>query len=182
VISIEMEAAADAAAIEGVLDLCFGPGRHLKTCQRLRDGRLPARDLALVARDNGRVVGTIRFWDVDAGGTEALLLGPVAVHPGWRSGGIGSALIGAGLALAEELGHAAAILVGDPEYYGRFGFRRALTLGLTLPGPVEPRRFLGLELAPGALRDAVGPVRPAGRSAVPGIEPRRPTLAAALAA
>ncbi len=49
-------------------------------------------------------------------------------------------------------GHKAVILVGDPEYYERFGFTRSPTGGLVMPGPVDRRRFLGVELAAGGLR------------------------------
>jgi len=165
VIDIDLEVGSDAPAIEALLDLSFGPGRHLKTCERLRQGRSPAEGLALVARRGTEVVGTLRFWGLDAGGVPALLLGPVAVHPRFRSLGIGAALIEGGLRRADRLGHHAVLLVGDPEYYERFGFRRAPTLRLEMPGPVEPRRFLGLELEPGALRAARGLVRAGGTPA-----------------
>ena len=176
------EAASDAPAVEALLDLCFGPERRRKTAQRLRDGRRPAEGLALVACEGDRLVGTLRFWEVEAGpGTAALLLGPVAVHPEAQGRGLGARLIAEGLERAKQRGHRAAILVGDPEYYGRFGFERALTLGLTLPGPVEPRRFLGLELEPGALAAAEGKVRPIGRRAGAGFT-RKPKKATRLAA
>lgn len=58
--------------------------------------------------------------------------------------------------------HTRAILVGVERDYRRFGFRRGLTSGLTLPGPVDRRRFLGLELVAGALMGARGLVRPPG--------------------
>jgi predicted N-acetyltransferase YhbS len=112
--------------------------------------------------DRQRVVGTIRRWHVEAGDVPALLLGPVAVHEGWRNRGIGAALVETSLKRAHADGHSAVILVGDAPYYGRFDFRRDLMLGLTLPGPVELDRFLGLELKPGALEGARGLVRGTG--------------------
>ena len=60
------------------------------------------------------------------------------------------------IARASELGHARIILVGDPEYYERFGFSADRTTGLIMPAPVERRRFLGLELAPRSLWQASG--------------------------
>jgi predicted N-acetyltransferase YhbS len=48
-------------------------------------------------------------------------------------------------------GHSRIILVGDPEYYNQFGFRRDLALNIQLPGWVEERRFLALELVAGAM-------------------------------
>ena len=59
---IEDERAFDAPAREALLDEAFGPARFAKTSQRLRDGRLPAEGLALVARDRGELVGTVRCW------------------------------------------------------------------------------------------------------------------------
>ena len=59
------------------------------------------------------------------------------------------------------------ILVGDAPYYARFGFARRHTVNLAMPGWVDERRFLGLELAAGALKLARGMVRPSGDFAVP---------------
>lgn len=163
-ISLGHEAPGDAWGIESLLDSCFGPDRHLKTCQRLRDGQLPAAGLSLVARDeqDGAIVGTLRFWDVLVGGrTPTLLLGPLAVDPARQSGGLGSRLMRLGLAEAAARGHKSVILVGDEPYYRRFGFERRVTEAMDLPGPVDRDRFLGLEFAAGALADAKGLVTPA---------------------
>src|ERR1700675_2289457 len=83
--AIRAERASDTVAREALLDACFGANRHLRTCQRLRDGHLPAEGLALsVVRQDGlkdRLVGTVRLWHVSAGGRPALVLGPLAVDP-----------------------------------------------------------------------------------------------------
>ncbi len=157
-IRLRDERPTDVTAREDLLDAAFGAGRFTKTCERLREGRHAATDLSFVATRGGAVVGTLRFWHVEAGDREALMLGPLAVSRACRSGGIGRAMIEHGLARARKYGHAAVILVGDAPYYERFGFRRALTRGLTLPGPVDEARFLGLELRPGALDGARGRV------------------------
>lgn len=168
------EAAGDAAAREALLDRAFGPARFTKTCERLREGRLPASGLALKAVDEtGRMIGTLRFWHVSIG-TErpALMLGPLAVESDAREGGVGSQLMRAGLARAAELGHEAVILVGDAPYYERFGFRGEATEAMAMPGPVERERFLALELSEGALGGAKGEVRATGAIR---LEPRRAT-------
>ncbi len=161
-IGIFSEKPEDAPAIETLLDGAFGPRRHMKTAERLREGRRPADGLALVAVEKRRLIGTIRLWHVEAGDAPALLLGPVAVHEGWRNRGIGAKLVETSLKRAQAQGHGAIILVGDAPYYGRFDFRRDLTLDLSLPGPVDPDRFLGLELKPGALAGTQGLVRGTG--------------------
>jgi predicted N-acetyltransferase YhbS len=162
-IVIAEEQAGDAARREALLDAAFGrKERFAKTCQRLRDGRLPARGLSLVARKNGAFVGTLRMWHVDAGVVPALLLGPLAVSSVQRSQGIGGLLMDEALTRAAELGHRAVILIGDAPYYSRFGFSRVHTLNLAMPGPIDDIRFLGLELESGALRTAQGLVSPTG--------------------
>lgn len=167
-IHIHDEAPAQAGAREALLDRAFGPARHAKTCARLRDGRIAADGLSLVAAtDDGRVVGTLRFWHVAAGETPALMLGPLAVEADAREGGIGGALVREGLARAKALGHRAVILVGDAPYYARFGFEAGVVEGLAMPGPVERERFLGLELEAGALAGASGMLRPTGAVALP---------------
>ena len=157
------------AAIEALLDLSFGSGRAAKTVYRLREGVAAIPELSFVAVEAGVLQGTIRYWPVTIDGAlSALLLGPIAVAEERRSEGLGAVLIEHSLARAAEMGHRIVLLVGDAPYYGRFGFRRDLALGLTLPGPVDLERFLALDLVPGALDGARGAV---GRAAVtaPGI-------------
>jgi predicted N-acetyltransferase YhbS len=177
VIQIRDERIADIAAREHLLDTCFGEARFAKTCERLREGRLPADGLALAAEMDGRLVGTVRLWDVAAGPNRpALMLGPIAVEPGLQGVGLGGRLMREALARAAALGHRAVILVGDAAYYARFGFTTEATGALWLPGPFARERFLGLELAPGALDGAAGLVQATGRPAP------TPDLAALVAA
>ncbi len=166
-VTITPEIAADVPAREALLDRVFGRRqRRRKTSERLRDGRLPSEGLAFTARNRrGRLVGTVRLWDITAGSAgPALLLGPIAVDCGHQKCGIGAALMRHALSEANRLGHKAVLLVGDAPYYGRFGFSREAAQGLSLPGPVELERFLGLELEAGALKDAKGMISAAGRA------------------
>jgi predicted N-acetyltransferase YhbS len=150
------EAPADAGAREALLDRVMGCARFLKPSEKLRAGREPARGLALVAREGGKLVGSVRLWNVDAGGRPALLLGPLAVDQAAQGEGIGAGLMRLAIARAGMIGHRGIILVGDPEYYARFGFTADKTGGLVMPGPVERRRFLSLELGDRALDGAEG--------------------------
>ena len=160
--AIRAERASDVAAREALLDACFGANRHTRTCQRLRDGRAPAEGLALSAVRQGRLVGTVRLWHVSAGGIPALMLGPLAVEASSRKLGVGAALMDHALAAAKARGHRAVILLGDAPYYARFGFSAARTGELSLPGPFERDRLLGLELREGALDGAWGMIAPTG--------------------
>ena len=160
--AIRAERASDVAAREALLDACFGDNRHMRTCQRLRDGRAPAQGLALSAVRQGKLVGTVRLWHVSAGGTPALMLGPLAVEASSRRFGVGAALMDHALAAAKARGHRAVILLGDAPYYARFGFSAAKTRELTLPGAFERDRLLGLELVEGGLDGAWGMIVPIG--------------------
>ncbi|MEX0955095.1 MAG: N-acetyltransferase [Dehalococcoidia bacterium] len=168
--AIGNESPADVGARDALLDRAMGPRWRNKSSEKLRRGRLPRAGLALVARgDAGAILGTVRLWEVTAGeggdrnGVPALLLGPLAVDPGAKSSGIGSALMRHAIAEAARLGHVAIFLVGDAPYYARFGFSADKTASLAMPGPYERHRFLALELKQGALDGAAGVLRASGR-------------------
>jgi predicted N-acetyltransferase YhbS len=163
--AIRAERPSDVVAREALLDACFGDDRHTRTCQRLRDGRVPAEALAFTAVRNGRVVGTVRLWHVSAGGIPALVLGPLAVEASCRSLGVGAALMEHALKAAKARGHGAVILRGDAAYYARFGFSAAKTGELALPGPFERDRLLAVELRDGALDEAWGMIVATGMKA-----------------
>jgi predicted N-acetyltransferase YhbS len=166
-IHIGEEVLAEASARELLLDRAMGPDRVLKPSERLREGRLPARGLSLVARDGETIIGSVRLWHIEAGeDCPALLLGPLAVDPAWQRSGIGSALMEESIARSRAFGHQAILLVGDAPYYIRFGFSADLTRKLRMPAPVLRRRFLGLELDRGALGGATGKVVATGMPAV----------------
>ena len=159
-ITIREEKIVDVAAREALLDAAYGASRFTKASERLREGRLPANGLSLVAVERGRIVGTVRLWDVTAGPERpALLLGPLAVDPAYRNRGIGSTLVRRVIARTRLAGHRAIVLVGDASYYGRF----------------ERDRLLALELKSGALTGARGLIAATGALAP------KPDLAALVA-
>ncbi len=158
-IVIRNETALDIPAREILLDRAL-PGRHLKTCEKLRRGQSPAEGLAFSAFKGRQLAGTVRLWHVEAGSAgDALLLGPIGVLPECQGLGIGTLLMDHALAEASARGHRSVILVGDAPYYERFGFDAGLCAGLDLPGPVERDRFQGVELVAGALAGATGMVK-----------------------
>jgi predicted N-acetyltransferase YhbS len=176
VITIRNETPKDIEAREALLDRAFGDARFAKAAERLREGRLPAEGLSLIAEDNNCVVGTVRLWHVVAGPARpALLLGPLAIDDAWRGLGIGADLMRRATEAAQQLGHTAILLVGDAPYYARFGYSAENTGALWMPGPYERERLLGLELDPGALDGARGLIGASGRR-----EPK-PDLAALVA-
>lgn len=130
--------------VEALYDLCFAPGREALSSYRLRDGVASVDTLSRVARDHdGILAGAIRYWPVKIGSSDALLLGPIAVHPTRQGEGLGNALIRDSLASAAEFGWKRIMLVGDAPYYEKFGFERLE--GVFMPPPTNPERVLGLK-------------------------------------
>ena len=136
-------------AVEQLLDRAFGTDRHSRTAYRIRDTVSAVPGLSFAALDDDALVGTIQCWpvlfDADDGRDAALVMvGPVAVEPARQQGGIGRELTQYALDTAAASGAGDALmLIGDPEYYGRFfGFTADRTAAWRLPGPVERHRLL----------------------------------------
>lgn len=166
-VTIRIEGPGDTAAADAVVAAAFGPGRYAKSAYRLREGVLPVAALSYVAEDGGAIVGTVRYWPVVIDGQPALMLGPIAIVADRQGQGIALALMQTSLAEAKRLGHRAVILVGDEPYYGRAGFARIQPAGrITMPGPVDAARLLGLSLVDGAMEAMAGEVRKAVTTAV----------------
>lgn len=152
--TITAERPEDGLQIEDLLDQSFGPQRHQKTSYRYRDGITPCQSLSLVARAEGRVVGTIRYWPIALDGfppnpAPPVLLGPLAVDAGCRGQGVGLHLMHASLDMAAWARHPLAILVGAPDYYTKAGFGPASRFGITMPDE-RPERLLVKMLQDGA--------------------------------
>jgi predicted N-acetyltransferase YhbS len=147
----------DGASVETLLDAAFGPDRHAKISYRYR-GHIPrVSELCLVAEEAGRLVGTIRYWPVRLDHEPALLLGPVATDPTRRAVGIGRALVFESLARAADLGWDLVFLVGDRDYYRRFGFE-VVPPSIVMPGE-DPGRLQWRCLGGGPRASAAGELR-----------------------
>lgn len=139
----------DSAMIEAVLDRAFGPDRFARTAYRLRAGTewLPVLSFAALDEE-GLLAGTIQCWPLaltDSAGRRhpMLMVGPVAVVPERQGEGIGTALM---LAMLEAMAPSAPlpqVMIGDPEYYERFGFFASPAAGWRIEqGGYEQRRLL----------------------------------------
>ena len=159
-VSIRQEAPADRPSVDDLVADAFGPGRFAKSAYRLREGVDDIPALSFIAEMDGSIVGTVRYWPVDIGGTAAIMLGPIAVLTGMQGQGIALQLMQSSLAAAKTLGHRIVVLVGDEPYYARVGFSRIVPVGsVTMPGPVDLNRMLGLALVDGALDGLNGELR-----------------------
>jgi len=159
-VTVRTELPADGRAVNALVASAFGPGRYAKSAYRLREGVRALDSLSFVAELDGRIVGTVRYWPVDIGGTAAIMLGPIAVQPSMQGQGIALQLMHTSLAAAKTQGHRIVVLVGDEPYYARVGFARIVPMGsVTMPGPVDLSRVLGLALVEGALGGLKGDVR-----------------------
>lgn len=159
---IRAEASCDAAAIESLLDVAFGPGRFAKTAYRLREGVPHDPALSFVAMTGDQLVGSVRLTGIRIGAAPALLLGPLAVLPSFANRGAGRELVRTSLAAAREAGHRLVLLVGDLPYYGPLGFAPVPPGRIEMPGPVDPARLLACALVPGAVAETHGAARRIG--------------------
>jgi len=141
--------AVDPILIEDLLDRAFEPERKQRTAYKIREGTDWLPGLSFAALDeNDLLAGTIQCWpvaltDPDGRAHPMIMVGPVAVLPEIQMRGFGQALMAASLGSLDERAPLPQVMIGDPEYYGRFwGFSAEHTGGWTLPGPWEPYRLL----------------------------------------
>jgi predicted N-acetyltransferase YhbS len=140
--------AVDPALVEQLLDRAFEPERHQRTAYKVRAGTEWLQGLSFAALDeNEMLAGTIQCWpvaltDPDGRAHPMIMVGPVAVLPGQQSQGYGKALMTASLAAIDPRAPLPQVMIGDPEYYGRWGFTAEGTQGWSLPGPYEKHRLL----------------------------------------
>ena len=153
-------------AVEHLLDLAFGPDRFGRTAYRIRQGMDAVPALSFAAVEHGALIGTIQCWPVahhapDGGATPLVMVGPVAVRPDVQRGGHGRVLMAHMLEAAETEADSALMMIGDPEYYGRFfGFTAHATGNWDLPGPYEKRRLLARAVNGHGLPTGAGMIGP----------------------
>jgi putative acetyltransferase len=155
---IRPEAPSDHAAVHDINVAAFGREAEARLVAMLREQARPL--VSLVAEDAGTTVGHIMFSPVSLGGFARLLMGlaPMAVAPARQRRGIGSALVRAGLERCREIGAAAVVVLGHPDFYPRFGFRPVARFGLSCAYDVPAEAFVAIELEPDGLSGAAGTV------------------------
>ena len=144
-----------------VHEAAFGRPDEAQLVARLRQEARP--HVSLVAESAGRVIGHVFFSPVTIEGVRSVrpagALAPIAVLPGEQGRGIGGALIRAGIEASRALGWRLLFVLGNPAYYGRFGFQLAAPHGLHYESHAFDVAFQVQELAPAALVGLTGFVR-----------------------
>jgi predicted N-acetyltransferase YhbS len=133
--------------IETLLDAAFGEDRQGRTAYRLREGSEPIAALSYAIVDGEELIASIQCWPVQIGATRLVLVGPVAVDPEHQNEGHGRRLMQHMLEAAAKMGDPPMVMIGDPEYYGRFGFSANATGGWQLPGSWQAHRLLARNVA-----------------------------------
>ena len=161
-VTVRPLSAAEPAAVNALLDEAFGADRRRRTAYRIRDGMTAIPPLSFaVFEDDNRLLASLQCWPVALDFEVPLVLvGPVAVTPDLQRGGIGRLMMERMIEAAEKTRADPLVLIGDPEYYGRFfGFEAHWTKAWTVPGPVERRRLLA-RVAAGQSLPAAGHLGP----------------------
>lgn len=159
-VTVRPETALDHAGVRLVHERAFGRSTEADAVDAVRAHGQAT--ISLVAVDGERVVGHVLFSPVTleaAPEISGLGLAPLAVLPEFQNRGVGAALARAGLEACRSLGCAFVVVLGDPRYYGRFGFRPAHTFGLRCQWEVPADAFQALELQPDALAGRGGLAR-----------------------
>jgi predicted N-acetyltransferase YhbS len=141
-ITYRPERADDAPLIAALLERAFGPGRHAKAADRLREGNRLIAELSFTAWEGERLAGSVRMWPVGIAGEPVVFLGPIAVEADLRKHRIGQTLVEMACEASAKAGWRAVLLVGDAPYFSRVGFEAEPAKGVVMPGPVDQRRVL----------------------------------------
>ena len=135
---IRLQANADNQDVARLMSAAFGGERSSRAVWHLRSGS-PVYSLCLIASQNNKICGSLRFWEVMVCGHRQLLLGPLAVQPDVRGKGFGRALVVDGLRRAQQHNQWDFVLVsGDPDYYPKFGFDHSKENRFIWPGDILP--------------------------------------------
>ncbi|MBD2486498.1 GNAT family N-acetyltransferase [Aulosira sp. FACHB-615] len=144
-LNIRCEAVLDYPAIAEVNRLAFGQENEANLIDKIRLSDRYIPELSLVAEIDNLLVGHILFSYIDLVNTEKIKvigLAPLAVHPQFQRRGIGSALVTAGLKIADDRGEVLVIVLGHPHFYHRFGFQPSVIYQIESPFPVPDDVFM----------------------------------------
>lgn len=148
---IRRETPEDYEAVYAVVQRAFASAEHADGTEQdlvtaLRKGADYIPELALVAEEDGEIVGHILFTKALVGGQTVLALAPLSVLPAHQRKGVGSALVREGHRIAGQLGYGYSVVLGSEAYYPRFGYVPAHTLGILPPFEVPSANFMACRI------------------------------------
>lgn len=155
-ITIRQEQSSNYRVTEDVVQKAFANMEFSDKTEHELVGRLRKSDafipqLSIVALDNDEVIGHILLTKINIihedQSSESLALAPVSVLPEYQNKGIGKLLINTSLEKARELGYNSVVVLGHPDYYPKFGFKKASTWKIKAPFEVPDEAFMALELS-----------------------------------
>jgi putative acetyltransferase len=149
---IRPERPGDFDAIRLLVQRAFGRLTEADLVERVRASDHYVPELALVADDDGDLVGHVMLSYVQLKGEDSLAvlaLAPLSVRPDAQQQGAGTALVEAGLERAEKRGEPLVLVQGHPRYYSRFGFEPARPHGINPPSPALPDDVFQVKLLAG---------------------------------
>lgn len=148
---IRQEKSNDYGIIYSVIKNAFDSAEHadgneqdLVIALRKSENYIP--ELALVAEEDGKIVGHIMFTKAKVGEIDVLALAPLSVLPEYQRKGVGTALIKAGHKIAKELGYGYSVVLGSETYYPRTGYVPADTFGIIPPFDVPRENFMAYKI------------------------------------
>lgn len=146
-IQIRADKSENDAQIENLMKLAFGPGRFTKAAHFLRLGNETEHTLSRIAFYDGKLIGACRIWPIiSENGTKAHFLGPILISPDFRNLGLGQLLVSSCIDAIERENDKGILLVGDVEFFGKFGFEPIPMGQIKLPLPALNGRILGLNI------------------------------------
>lgn len=164
---IRQEEVEDYEVTEKVVKCAFANAEHSDKKEHLlvsrirdSDSFIPELSLVAVDKDNRRILGHILLSEIKISTkdqiVESIALAPVSVLPEYQNKGIGRLLITEALSVATELGYKSVVVLGHPEYYPKFGFKKASKWGIKATFEVPDEAFMAIELRKNALEKISG--------------------------
>lgn len=162
-IDIRSEKSEDYPGVSQVLFAAFGQEKEVTLVNRLRENPSFMPGLSLVAVIYSNIVGYILLTPIAIVSEDeefpSLALAPVAVLPEYQGKNIGARLVTAAMRRAAEMEQDSIVVLGQPEYYVRFGFEPAAKWGVRAPFDAPNEAFMAKELHEGGLQGVSGIVR-----------------------
>lgn len=162
-VQIKREKSKDIEEVNQLFGLAFKQESINPLIKEFRASNHFIPELSRVARINDQIIGIIMYGKVEIvkgrKNVPSIILASIAILPSYQSLGIGKELIANSFQKARDLGHQSVLVVGQEDYFPRFGFKLASEFNITTNLDVADEEFLAIELVPGGLENASGKLK-----------------------